>query len=75
MDDRLRQNLFDDVTVYVGEAHVAAAKAEGESLVVHAHQMQHGGVQVVDFGAILDHAVTEIVSAAVDGATFHAAAS
>lgn len=40
---------MDDVTVDIGEAHVAAAVAEGELGVVEAEKVEHGGVEVVDF--------------------------
>ena len=44
----LRQNILDDFAVYIGQAHVAAAEAEGEFFVIHAQQVQHGGVQIMD---------------------------
>ena len=40
----LGQNVLDNFAVYIGQAHVAAAEADGEFFVIHAQQMQHGGV-------------------------------
>ena len=57
----------------VGEPHVAAAEADGELGVIHAQQVQHGGVQVVDLEAFIDSLVAVLVGAAVDGASCYAA--
>ena len=37
-----RQDLANHLAVHVGQAHVAAAEAEGLARVVHAKDMQHG---------------------------------
>ena len=57
----------------VGEPHVTAAEADGELGVIHAQQVQHGGVQIVDLEAFIDCLVAVLVGAAVDGTAFHAA--
>ena len=41
-----------------------------ESGVVNAKKVQHGGVEVVDFGFVGDDFVAEVVGRAVDSATF-----
>ncbi|MFZ9915789.1 MAG: hypothetical protein ACO3IB_10720, partial [Phycisphaerales bacterium] len=40
--------LVDQLSVHVGEAMVASARAEGEAAVVDAEQMEHRRVQIVD---------------------------
>ncbi len=60
--------------VHVGQPHVAAAKAVREPLVVHAQEMKHGGVQVVNLDLVLDGMVAVVVGGAVDGASLDPAA-
>src|SRR5262245_22224869 len=64
----------DYFAVHVGEAHVAAAEAQGEAGVVHAEEVQHGGVQIVDLDFLVDDVVAVVVGGAVDGAAPDAAA-
>ncbi len=65
---------MDDFTEDVGESVVAAAVAVGEASVVDAHEMEQGGVQVVDVDFIVDRVPTEFVGGAVSMAGFDAAA-
>ena len=58
----------------VGETEVAAAVAIGQTLVVEAHQVENGGVQIVDVNASFDGVVAEVVGGAVDVAALDAAA-
>src|SRR5262245_654022 len=55
------QEFLDQLPVDVGEAEVAALRAEGELGVVDAEQMEDGGVQVVDVNAVLDGVEAEVV--------------
>lgn len=59
--------------MHVRESHVASAEAVGESCVIDAEQVQHGGMKIVDFGFVGDGLVAEIVCGAVDGTTFDTA--
>jgi len=63
------------MAVDVGEAHVAAGEAVGEAGMVEAEEVEHRGMEVVDFELVLDDFVAELVGLAVDGAAFDAAAS
>ena len=65
---------MDDFAVDVGQAHVAAAEAVGESLVIDAQEVQDRGVEVVDLDLVLDGVVAVVVGGAVDGAAFDPAA-
>src|SRR6185437_5230384 len=67
------QNLVDDIAINVGQPIVAPAPAVGQPLVVHAHQMQQRGVQIVDVDFVLDRVPAEFVGGAVDDASLHAA--
>jgi len=58
----------------VGQAHIATAEAESGTGVVDAQKVQHGGVEVVDFGAIFHGEIAEVVGGAVDGAALDASA-
>lgn len=49
----LGQYLFHNVPVHVGEAHVAAAEAEGALCVLHSEQVEHCRMKIVYFIAIL----------------------
>src|SRR3954470_20314690 len=58
----------------VGEAHVSAAPAVGEAFVVHAQEVKHGGVEVLDFGFVLGDFVAVLVGGAVGCSALDAAA-
>jgi hypothetical protein len=60
--------------MHVRQAEIATAKAVGELLVVHPQQVQHGGVEVVDFALVLDGVVAQLVRRAKGRAAPHAAA-
>ncbi len=62
----LSQDLTHDVAMHVGQAEIAAAVAIRQPLVVEAHEVQNGGVQVVDVDAVLDGCDAEFVGGAVD---------
>src|SRR5688572_12350544 len=49
----LRENLFHDLAVNVGEAVVAALEAERELRVVHAHLVEDCGLQIVNVNLLL----------------------
>ena len=55
--------------MHVGQTHVAAAEAVGELFVINSHQVEHRGVQVVDFGFVFDGLVSEFVGGSVDRTT------
>ena len=56
-----RQYAFDDLTVNIGQTKTASLILEGEPLVVDAHQVQEGGVEVVDVDAVFSDVVAELV--------------
>src|SRR5436190_23395003 len=58
----------------VGEAHVAAAEADGQARVIDAEQMEQRGVQVMDFSFAVDGFVAEFVCLAVGESGADAAA-
>ena len=58
----------------IGESEVAALEAVGEALVVHAQDVQDGGLEIVDVDGVLGDAIPEFVGGAVDVAAFDAAA-
>src|SRR5437660_9790297 len=70
----LRQNLSNDFAMHVRESHIAAAEADGQSLVVEAEQMQHRRVKIVHFHSAGDDLVTPFVGFAVRHSRFDAAA-
>jgi len=70
-----RDQFFDDLSMHVGEAEVAAGVAIGELGVVEAHELEDRGVQVVDADPVLDGFEAEVVGGAMDVAAAHAAAS
>jgi len=68
------EDFFDDVAVDVGEAVVAAGVVEGEAFVIEAHEVEDGGVEVVDVDAIGGDADPVFVGLAVGDAGFDACA-
>ena len=72
---RLDENPLDNFARYVSEAEVAALAAEGEPFVVDAHEVEDGGMEVVDVDLVLDGCETEFIRGAVGGAAFDSAAS
>ena len=59
--------------MHVGQPEIPAGVAVRQSLVVEAHQVQDGRVQVVDMHGIFNRLETEVIRGAVDQATFHTA--
>lgn len=50
-----------DVSMDISESIVASAVAIGQLLVVEAHEVQDGGVQVMDVDSVFDCSETELV--------------
>ena len=57
----LRQNPFHDFSKDVGEAEVAAGVVIGEFLVVDAHEVEDGGVEVVEVDGLVFGVVAVVV--------------
>ena len=72
---RSSDQVLQNVAMNIRKAKVATGMAVGESCVIQAHQMQHGGVKIVDGNGTLNSPEPEFVRGAVDGATSHATAS
>jgi hypothetical protein len=70
----LGQNIFDDVPVDVGEAHVSRRKAKGTFGVVDAKKVKHGGVKVVDLHLVFDGFVSPFVGRTVGDSGVYATA-
>src|SRR5262249_28265647 len=64
----------DHFAVDVGQAHVAAAEADGQPRVLDAEQVQHRRVQVVDLDAVFHHLVAPLVRLAVGHPALYAGA-
>ena len=61
--------------MHVGQPHVAARKAERETRMVKSQQVQHRGVQVVNFDFILDDFVTIFIGLPVNRPSLDSSAS
>ena len=70
----LREEVFDDVAVDVGEAEVAAGVGVGEFFVIEAEEVEDGGVHVVHVDFVGDGVVAEVVGLAEGEAGFDAGA-
>ena len=57
----------------VGEPEIAALMAVGEALVVDAHEVEDGGLQIVDVDGVPRDFVAEVAGLADDAARAHAA--
>ena len=58
----------------IGQANIAAAEAEGQSLVIEPEQVEDRRMQVMDLDLILHNFIAVLIGGAVDGAAFDAAA-
>ena len=58
-------NLLHHFAAHVGQAEVAAVVAIGEFLVIHAQQVEDGGVEVVDVAFVDGGFVTDLVGLAI----------
>lgn len=67
----LSKNRLHDLPLHVGQAKVAALRAEGQAFVVDAHLMEDGRVQIVDVDRIFNSVVTEFVRPTVGQSRFH----
>lgn len=86
---RLRKNVFDDVSVHIGEPVLAALEFVGELGVINAELVEEGGVEVVDvdgllvmpggvgfngYSVFIDEVVAEVIGLAEGGAWLDTAA-
>ena len=71
----LGNQLVDHVPRHVGQAERAALELERQLQVVEAEQVEDGGVEVVDVGAVVGGVEAERVGVAVDVAGLGAAAA
>ena len=68
-----RQDVLHDMAVDVGEAEVSAGVAVGELFVIETHEVENGGVEVVDVDFVFDGCEAEFVGGAVGHAAFDTA--
>ena len=68
------RNLLHDVPVHVGEPEISARVAEGQRLVIEAHEMENRGVEIVDVDGILHDVDSQFVGHPVGHSAFDAPA-
>ena len=66
---------MNDVAVDISEAAVDAVLTDGEAFVIDAHEVEDGGVEVVEVDGFVFGVVAVVVGRAVNGAWFDTAAS
>ena len=69
---RLGENFMDDMAVYVRQSHVTPTETKRHPGVVHSQEVQHCGVQVVDFLFVFDRFVTVLIGLPVNRTAFDA---
>ena len=52
----------------IGESHITSAESEGDPFVIHAEQVQHRGVQVMNFDTVFNDLVSKFVGLSVNRA-------
>lgn len=62
---RSGQDALHDVAVDIGQAEIATRMAIGESFVIEAQQVQHGGVQIMNVDAIFDSPISKFIGVPV----------
>jgi len=60
--------------MHVGQSKIPPAVAVRQLRVINSHQMQDGGVQIVDMNFVLDRVPAEFIRRAVNDSTLNAAA-
>ena len=70
----LREDIFDDVTVDIGQPEVTTFITVREFLVIQPKEMENRRVEIVKMHAPLDGLETEVVSLTVGKARFYTAA-
>ena len=66
----LRQQLLYDVAMYVGQPTVGAVVVVGDVLMIEPEEVEHGGVEIVGRGDLVNRSTTKVVRCAVTNATF-----
>ena len=61
-----RQDVPQDLPGHIGEAVIPAGVKVGELLVIEAHEVEDGGVQVMDMGLLRGHVESEFVGRTTD---------
>jgi hypothetical protein len=69
------QQVFDDVSVDVGEAEIAALMGVSKALVVEAETVKDGGLEVVDVNGVFDDVKAEFIRGAIGEASFYSTTS
>ncbi|EDL59862.1 hypothetical protein PM8797T_15923 [Gimesia maris DSM 8797] len=64
------ENLGNDIAVHVGQAEIAACVTISQPLVIHAHQMQQRGMQIVNMNLIAGRIVTVLIGCPMDVSFF-----
>jgi len=67
-----RQNVFDDMSMYIGQAAFDAVVVEAQAFVVEAEQVEQRGVEVVDCRHVFDGFVAEFVGGSVAESALYA---
>src|SRR5437016_5673161 len=68
------EDLVDHVAVHIGQAVIATVMAVGQLLVIQTHEIQDGGMKVVDMDFVLNGVPAVLVGSAVNHSTLHAPA-
>ena len=71
---RSGENVVDDVSMDICESEVSTGVVPRELFVIKSHQVQHGGMEVMNVDAVFDGAVAEFVGAAPGHSAFDTAA-
>jgi hypothetical protein len=69
--ENLSQQWLDHFSVNVGQPHVASAESVGQTFVIYAAEMQHGGVQIIDLYTIFYSFVSVLIRSAVGRSPFY----
>ena len=73
-ETQLSEDFFDQMTLDIGQAEVAAAEAEGEVFMVEAEQVEDRRVEIVDGLLVLNNVVAVLISLTIDQAFLETAA-
>jgi len=70
----LSKYILDHIAKDIRQAEVAPLEAEVKPFVIDTHQVQHGGVDIMDWNRLFNGVVTELIRVTVTDTTLDATA-
>ena len=66
----LGQDIFDHMSVNIGQPNITPSKSESETLMVYSKQVEHGSMKIMDGGFIFNDPISVLIGFAINGTSF-----